>query len=166
MRQNVVKVAHIDPAPAVLASHEVLPLVLRFTTTTLADNPARHDARTAGRSIMFPQGASRPNEAAFDAKSGLTFLITHLPLRLYGYRRRGRHIRGPKAAVARGRAVVCSFVAARLLSQCPKIHSTKTGAAHNAIHACDPMFSGLGRNDLRWQAPDLMIADPLFWHGG
>ena len=85
---------------------------------------------------MFPRRkVARPNEAAFDAKSGLTFLITHLPLRLYGYRRRGRHIRGPKAAVARGRAVVCSFVAARLLSQCRKIHSTKSGAGHNAIHA-------------------------------
>jgi len=42
---------------------------------------------------------------AFDAKSGLTFLITHLPLRLYGRRPRGRH--GPRTAVASGRAVVC-----------------------------------------------------------
>ena len=47
---------------------------------------------------IHPVPQYRPNEAAFDAKSGLTFLITHLPLRLYGRRRRSRHSRGPKAA--------------------------------------------------------------------
>src|SRR5215211_2297435 len=93
---------------------KLLPLVLRFAATTLADDPARHGVRTVGRSICSQKERGRPNEAAFGAKSGLIFLMTHLPLRLYGRRRRGRHSRGPKAAVATGRAVVCSFVAARL----------------------------------------------------
>ena len=38
MRQNIIQVTHIDPATAVLAFHEVLPLVLRLATTTLADD--------------------------------------------------------------------------------------------------------------------------------
>jgi len=55
MRQNISEVAHIEPAIAVGALNEVLPLVSRFTTTALIDDLLRHGARTAGRSICFQE---------------------------------------------------------------------------------------------------------------
>jgi len=60
--QHVAKIAHIDPTPAVGALDEVLPLVLRFATMTLADDPARPGARTVGRSVCSHE-RGRPNEA-------------------------------------------------------------------------------------------------------
>jgi hypothetical protein len=44
MRYNISNLTHIDPASAVLAFHEMLPLVLRFAAAPFPDDLARHDA--------------------------------------------------------------------------------------------------------------------------
>jgi hypothetical protein len=90
VRQHIVKVAHIDPATARGALYEMLPLVLRFATAAFADDCL---------------SKRPPKDASFDAKSGLTFLITHLPSRAYACQRRSRLRSGGHGPEA-GRAVV------------------------------------------------------------